>query len=135
MFNFTTTLTYGLRLLINLSLKKEGPKQLERIAKEENISLGYLRKIVIPLEKAGILKSSRGPGGGFILNRKPSDISLSEVTSILNRSKVIDCIKGTSSCQRYGDCVVKDLLEEVYNKIQLVFRKKTLATILQRKKK
>ncbi len=135
MVNFTTTLTYGLRLLANLAQNKNQSKPLKKIAKEEGISLGYLRKIVSSLERAGILKSLRGPGGGYVLARKPQDIPLSEVITILNRSKVIGCIKGSSGCRRYSDCIVKDLLEEVYHKIQSVFKNKTLATILRRKKR
>lgn len=134
MLNITTALSYGLRLLINLGLAGTSPKQLKRIAAEENISLLYLRKLIIPLEKAGIVKSIRGPGGGFKLNRKPSGIPLLEVINSLSHNKVRGCMRGISSCQRYADCAVKDLLEEVYNKTQSVFKNKTLATILKRRK-
>ena len=134
MFNFNNTLTYGLRLLINLSQSKDKPKPLKMIAQEENISLQYLRKLMIPLERAGIVKGLRGPGGGFILGKLPAQISLFAVNNALNRSRVIDCVKGTSGCRRFGDCMVKDLLEEVYNKVQSVFKNKTLATIVKRGK-
>jgi len=135
MFNFNNTFTYGLRLLVNLSRSKDKPKQLKKIAHEENISLQYLRKLTIPLERVGIVKSLRGPGGGFVLNKPPAQISLLAVNNALNRSKVIDCVKGTSGCRRFGDCMVKDLLEEVYNKVQSVFKNKTLATIVKRGKR
>ncbi len=132
MFNFNNTLTYGLRLLINLSQNKDKPKPLKKIAQEENISLQYLRKLTIPLERVGIVKSLRGPGGGFMLDKPPAQINLLAVSNALNRSKVIDCVKGASGCRRFGDCMVKDLLEEVYNKVQSVFKNKTLATIVKR---
>jgi len=135
MFNFNNTFTYGLRLLANLSGNMTKPKQLKKIAQEENISLQYLRKLMIPLERAGMVKSMRGPGGGFILNKLPAEISLLAVSNALNRSKVIDCVKGASGCRRFGDCMVKDLLEEVYNKVQSVFKNKTLATIVKRGKR
>lgn len=132
MFNVTTTLSYGLRLLLNLAHSSKAPKQLKRIASEEDITLPYLRKLTIPLERAGIVKSLRGPGGGFILNRKPQEIDLWEVINILSHNKVIDCVKGSASCRRYDSCVVKGLLEEAYSKFKTVFKKKTLATILKR---
>jgi len=135
MFNFNNTFTYGLRLLVNLSGSKDKPKTLKKIAQEENISLQYLRKLTIPLERAGIVKSLRGPGGGFMLNKSPTQISLLVVNDALNRSKVIDCIKGTSGCRRFSNCMVKDLLEEVYNKVKSVFKNKTLATIVKKGKK
>ena len=132
MFNFTATLSYGLRLLINLAQSENSPKQLKKIAKEEGISLPYLRKLVILLERAGIVKSSRGPGGGFVLKGKPGDISLAQVIDVISHNKVIDCIKGPSQCRRSTNCLVKGLLEEAYCKMQSVFKKKTLATILKR---
>ncbi len=135
MFNFNNTFTYGLRLLVNLSQNMDKPKQLKKIAQEENISLQYLRKLIIPLERAGMVKSLRGPGGGFMLTKLPVEISLLAVNNALNRSKVIDCVKGSSDCRRFGDCMVKDLLEEIYNKAQLVFKNKTLATIVKRGKR
>ncbi len=135
MFNFNNTFTYGLRLLVNLSRSRDKPKQLNKIAHEENISLQYLRKLVVPLERAGIVRSLRGPGGGFMLDKPPAQISLLAVNNALNRSKVIDCVKGASGCRRFGDCMVKDLLEEVYNKVKSVFKNKTLATIVKRRKR
>ena len=135
MFNFTTTLSYGLRLLINLSLNGKGPKQLKKIAKEEGISLLYLRKLTPSLEKAGLIKSLRGPGGGFMLTRAPENVKVVEVINTLSRNKVLDCVKGASGCRRYGGCAVKDLLEEAYTKFQSVFDNKTLATIMKREKK
>ena len=135
MFNFTTTLSYGLRLLVNLSFSKQGPKQLKKIAKEEGISLLYLRKLTSPLEKAGLIKSLRGPGGGFMLGRAPEDVSVTEVINTLSHNKVMECVKGASDCRRYGSCAVKDLLEEAYTRFQSVFKDKTLATITKRGKK
>ena len=135
MFNFNNTFTYGLRLLVNLSQDKDKPKPLKKIAQEENISLQYLRKLTIPLERAGIIKSLRGPGGGFVLDKPPVAVSLLAVNNALNRSKVIDCVKGASDCRRFGDCLVQDLLEEVYSKVQSVFKNKTLATIVKRGKR
>jgi len=132
MINFTTTLSYGLRLLVNLSLSQKLPKQLKKIAKEEGISLAYLRKLITQLDRAGIVRSIKGPGGGFVLTQKPSKIYLSEVINAINRNKVISCVRGLPSCKRYNYCLVKDLLEEVYNKIQSVFKTKTLATIINK---
>ena len=131
MFNFTTTLSYGLRLLVNLSLSGKKPKQLRKIAKEEGISLPYLRKLITSLERAGLVKSLRGPGGGFMLNRSPEEVGIAEVINVLSRNKVLDCVKGTPGCKRYGGCAVKDLLEEAYIKFQSVFEDKTLATIIK----
>jgi len=134
MFNFTTTFSYGLRLLINLSLNGKEPKQLKKIADEEGISLPYLRKLILSLEKAGLVKGLRGPGGGFVLSRPPEKVSITEVINTLSRNKVLDCVKSASACKRSKECAVKDLLEEAYIKFQSVFEDKNLANIIKRGK-
>lgn len=130
MFSLNNTFTYGLRLLVNLHYNGDKPKQLKKIAQEENISLQYLRKLVISLERAGIVKGLRGPGGGFLLSKSSGEISLLAVNNALNRSKVIDCLRGRSGCRRFERCLVKDLLEEVYDKVRTVFKDKTLDTVV-----
>ena len=135
MFNFTTTLSYGLRLLLNLARYKATARQLKVIAQEEDIPLPYLRKIAAALERCGIIKSLRGPGGGFILQRAPAEIPLVEVIGILTHTKVMNCVQEASSCERSSYCVIKKLLEEAYEKFQMVFKNKTLATLLQAGKK
>src|SRR4030042_685881 len=130
MFQFTTTLTYGLRFLIFLAGEEKKPQPLRKVAAEENISLPYLRKIIMPLERAGIIKSVRGPGGGFLLGRTPEHIPLAEVIGILSHSKVVDCLKGADTCRRYETCAVKELLEQAYKQFRMVFENKSLATII-----
>ncbi|HIE36375.1 MAG TPA: Rrf2 family transcriptional regulator [Candidatus Omnitrophica bacterium] len=135
MINFTTTLSYGLRFLANLAQENHGPKQLKKVAEEEEISLLYLRKLIPPLEKAGLIRSIKGPGGGFILNRKPSRIHLSEIINVLSRNRIIDCLKDPSNCKRKNECLVKDIWWEIYQKIQMIFKGKTLETIVRRQKR
>lgn len=135
MINFTITLSYGLRFLLNLALHDNSPKQLRRIAHEENIPLPYLRKLVPLLERAGLIKSIKGPGGGFSLNRRPSEIYLSEVTNTLSRDKLQGCLTDPSNCRQYGGCAIKDLLVDVYGKVREVLDNKTLETLVKEKVK
>jgi Rrf2 family protein len=134
MLNVTTTLSYGLRFLVNLATSDKCPKRLERIAREEDISLAYLRKLTPFLEKAGLIKSCKGPGGGFMLKRKPSEISLLEVISTLSKNRVRHCLQKPSLCIRYNECLVKDLWKKIHIKFEELFRNKTLATIIKVKK-
>lgn len=131
MINFTTTLSYGLRFLLNLALADSPPKQLKIIAQEEKIPLAYLRKLIPLLERAGFIKSIKGPGGGYILNRAPSDIFISEVTSTLSRDKLQGCISNSSDCHRHDDCLIKDLLVDVYGRVREVLDNKTLDTLIK----
>ncbi len=58
---------------------KEGSVLSHKIAKEYNIPLEYLLKILQQLTRANVLRSKRGPGGGFILDRDAKKISLLQV--------------------------------------------------------
>lgn len=55
------------------------PTSLLSISQRQNISLSYLEQIFSNLRKAGIVKSIKGPGGGYVLKKKPQEITISEV--------------------------------------------------------
>ena len=68
---------YGVRLMMVLARNYgKGPIYLKDIAKEEEISEKYLGQIIIPLRGAGLVLSSRGSHGGYMLAREPSEINL-----------------------------------------------------------
>ena len=54
----------------------EGSLSVSQIAKKEGISIAYLEQILNALKKKGLVKSVRGPQGGYVLARKPSETSL-----------------------------------------------------------
>lgn len=60
-----------------------GILQVSQIASQQNIPDRYLEQMMISLRKAGILRSIRGPRGGYQLNRSPSEIALAEVINCL----------------------------------------------------
>ena len=73
---------YGIRALIDLGLRsKKTP--LKDIAKDQDISVGYLEQVFSLLKKAGIVKSSKGAGGGYQLAKEPKTLSLYDILSAL----------------------------------------------------
>lgn len=74
---FSTRILYGLKaVLILASRYGEGSLSVSQIAKKEGISSAYLEQILNALKKKGLVKSVRGPQGGYVLTKKPSDIDL-----------------------------------------------------------
>ena len=74
---FSTRTLYGLRAVFVLASRfGQGSLPVSQIAKKENLSVAYLEQILNALKKKGIVKSVRGPQGGYVLARKPSEISL-----------------------------------------------------------
>jgi Rrf2 family iron-sulfur cluster assembly transcriptional regulator len=76
----TTKGRYGVRAVLNLAASYANrPISIKAIAADEGISPEFLEQIFFKLKKSGIISSVRGPGGGFILNRKPSDVSVKDI--------------------------------------------------------
>ncbi len=81
---FSTRTFYGLKAVFVLAARfGEGSLSVSHIARKEGISTPYLEQILNALKKRGLVKSVRGPQGGYILARKPADISLHELFLVL----------------------------------------------------
>src|SRR5918998_2883775 len=76
---------YGVRALFDLALRfNQGPTQSREIAARRNIPEAYLHQVLGALNRAGLVRSTRGPLGGHELARDPSDISLWDVLLVLD---------------------------------------------------
>lgn len=75
---------YGLRALIDLAVNsKTEHVSLGSIAERNDISLQYLEQIFASLRRAGIVKSVKGPQGGYLLNHPASEITVSDILEAL----------------------------------------------------
>jgi Rrf2 family iron-sulfur cluster assembly transcriptional regulator len=81
------TATYALVAVGYIAENQEpGPVMAARISKEFGITLAYLLKVLLQLTKANILKSKRGPRGGYTLAREPKDISMLQIIEAIDGS-------------------------------------------------
>ena len=88
---FSTRTIYGLKAVLVLASRfGEGSLSVSQIAKKEGISVAYLEQILNALKKKGFVKSVRGPQGGYVLAKKPSEISLDSLLFILGTKNFID---------------------------------------------
>ena len=77
---FSTRTLYGLKAVLVLANRYgEGSLSVSQIAKKEGISIAYLEQILNGLKKKGLVKSVRGPQGGYVLAKKPADVSLHQL--------------------------------------------------------
>ncbi|MBN1882915.1 MAG: Rrf2 family transcriptional regulator [Deltaproteobacteria bacterium] len=114
----TTRGQYAVRALVMLVLtEKDGPVNLKRISEKEGISLHYLEQLFSKLRKGEIVKSVKGPGGGYVLARDPENISVGEVIEMVDEpiSPVfcVDHSKDASACHRSGECTTQWLWAEL----------------------
>jgi len=87
----TTKSRYGTRMILDIALNAHNkPVRLSEISRRQGISLKYLEKLVRELKKAGLVKSIRGPYGGYMLDRPTKDISVGDIVRVLEGSETID---------------------------------------------
>ena len=103
---------YGLRALVYMACNPEIRFSVKEISEKENISKRYLEQIFLTLKKAGLIISSKGAQGGYILARPSKEISVADILNILEDTHKSPC------CSSYNLETLESVLEkEVWGKI------------------
>jgi len=128
---------YGTRALLDLALRQEErPVPLKDIAQRQQISLRYLEHLVTPLIAGGIVRSTRGAGGGVSLARSPEEIRLSEVMQLLEGSIApVECVSNPRICTRSKSCVTRDIWSELKQAMDGILESTTLQDLVERQKR
>jgi Rrf2 family protein len=103
---------YGLRCLLQLARRpQDHPITIRQIAEGEGLSTAYVGKLMFLLHRAGLVQSTRGVQGGYLLSRPAADLKLDEIFAALDPGvldDVCDKFTGTEpSCVHNGTCVLK----------------------------
>ena len=94
---------YGLRALVDLSVNsKTEHMALNSIAERNGISAQYLEQVFAALRRAGIVKSIKGPQGGYLLSRPAGEITVSEIVLALDGSYFVEDEESPSGSSVYG---------------------------------
>jgi Rrf2 family transcriptional regulator, cysteine metabolism repressor len=134
---FSTRGRYGIRALLDIALNgKKGPVLLREIAERQEFSLWYLQHLLNPLIASGIVRSTRGPGGGVSLTKPPAQIKLIEVIDLLEGSVApVECVNDPSVCSRSQTCVTRDTWVEIKQSINQILQDTTLQDLVERHRK
>ena len=130
----STRSRYGTRMMLVLARHyDEGPIRIGEIAKDQDISVKYLEQLIIPLKKADLIKSVRGPKGGHMLAKPPEEITVGEIVRVLEGGiDLSGCIENPDECNRSGSCLTRSVWGEatkaVYDKLNSI----TLSKILEK---
>jgi Rrf2 family protein len=96
---------YALRSLLYIAEKQDqAPVQLARIAETQRVPPKYLELIMLDLKNAGLVKSTRGPKGGYRLARKPADISFGDIVRVMEGPIALVSCASTNFYAPCGDC-------------------------------
>ena len=133
---FSTRTRYGLRFRLRLAAQPQGSLlQLGQVAREENISSGYLEQIVRALRPMGVLRAVRGSGGGYALAKAPADINMEEVFQHLEGEiSPVRCLSKGRSCQREKHCSTRGFWSELDAHIRSFLQQRTLQEIIDTEK-
>jgi Rrf2 family cysteine metabolism transcriptional repressor len=120
--------------MLELALNYGGkPVLMRTIAENQGISRKYLHALLTSLKAAGLVRSIRGSGGGYLLARTPSNIQIDEVVRVLEGSLCLtDCVEDASTCKRSSTCVTVDLWRELSSAMQNLLAAVTLQDLVTR---
>ncbi len=130
----TTKGRYGVRAVLNLAASYQNrPVSIKKISQEEGISPEFLEQIFFKLKKSGLIRSLRGPGGGFVLNKKASEISIKDILDAVGESTFpVPCTdkKATERCEREDNCSISQVWQRFSDLIEDFLANLTLQDIL-----
>ena len=108
---------------------------LTEISLRQGISISFLEQIFLKLKKSNLVRSSRGPTGGYSLTRSPEEIKLSSIIKAVDEKvKTVGCKKESKKgCTGKSiKCITHDLWDDLETHINNFFEKNTLKDIIYR---
>lgn len=125
---FSTKTRYGLRAMIELANDTTGEGVYQKdIAKKQEISIKYLDQIIHSLKVAGLITTVKGKKSGYILTRKPSEITIYDIQRAFEYDIcVIDCMSKDYHCDRQDNCTAQGFWKGLNHVVREYFQKITL---------
>ncbi|MFQ5954476.1 MAG: Rrf2 family transcriptional regulator [Kiloniellales bacterium] len=133
----TTKGRYAVMGLVDLAKHSGGrPVALAEIAERQEISLSYLEQLFARLRKGGLVKSVRGPGGGYLLAHPANETRVADAMLAVDEPiHATRCTPGSpAGCRaNRSRCLTHDLWEELGNQIHLYLSSVTLADVVDQR--
>ena len=106
---------YGVRILVHLaSIPRKSVEKGSDIARIRHIPENFMFQISNQLQEKKLLKSIRGPKGGYYLDKDPSEISIADVMDSLEKTmSTVSCIDNPELCKISGSCSQQDMWDDI----------------------
>ena len=128
----TTKGRYAITAMIDIALNENNfPVSLRDISKRQGISLSYLEQLFSKLKNASLVKSVRGPGGGYTLGRGASKINLFEIITAVDENMDQTECGGEMNCSNDRPCLTHFIWTDLTEKINDHMKKISLHDTLQ----
>ena len=126
---------YASRALLSLALHREadGPTSVRDIAERTGLPQPYLEQILLALKGAGLVRSKRGVGGGYVLAREPRDITLASIVSAVDGPISAGDFgepHQDGACDHEGQCVLLSVWADVGAQMRVLLESLTLADLV-----
>ena len=136
----STKSTYGMRAMFELALYyNRGPISVAYISEKEDISVPYLEQLLSKLRREGLVKSIRGPKGGYVLAKKPKEISVGDIVCALDGDITpVHCVASkplSKGCKMIDKCVTKTVWKKLKDTVDNLFDSVTLKDLCNDAKK
>lgn len=131
----TTKGRYAVTAMLDLAIHDaSGPVALADIAQRQGISLSYLEQLFARLRKRGLVRSVRGPGGGYQLGRDARRIAVSDVIWAVDEMVDATRCAGRENCQGEERCLTHDLWHDLSQQIRDFLSGIDLAELVERRR-
>lgn len=130
----TRATEYAVRTVIFLAQQPRNEIVLKKdICRTQEVTPAFLTKILQPLIKAGIVSSQRGVGGGFLLSRDPSEITLLDILQAEEgQLKLNHCLIDSETCHRDGYCSAHEVWHEAQHEMARVLERYNISDLVRR---
>lgn len=127
-----TKIRYGLRMLVLLAEEKK-VVNTAALGKKMLVSPKYLRKLAGPLERHQLIKSVQGIYGGYVLNKKPEEVTIAAVFEAFEENISLTGCLGEVSCPLNEECLTRPVWQHLEKLIQKEFYNISIKEIQENK--
>jgi Rrf2 family iron-sulfur cluster assembly transcriptional regulator len=132
----TTKGRYGMRAIVHLAASEdERPISISSIAQQESVSPEFLEQIFFKLKQSGVIRSVRGPKGGFILNTPAADLSVKKILDSVGESIcLVSCTTCNPDevCPLQKSCKMAPFWQSFYELLECFLQSVSLQDIIER---
>lgn len=127
----STKSRYAVTSLLDVAMHSEhGPVSLADISRRQDVSLSYLEQLFSKMRKHDLVSSTRGPGGGYLLSRKPEEIDVSTIVMSVDEELKVINKDAMSSGVEFEPCLTERLWDELSEEISNYLSSISLAEIM-----
>lgn len=137
MLRLTTKGEYGVRAMLEIAKHyNSGPLTIREISESQDVSVAYLEQILNKLRRAGLIQSLKGPGGGYVLVKRPREVSVGKILKTLEGPFAVTAclVPNTRECNRSEGCVARLMWKSLSEKIENFLESITLQDLILKEK-